>query len=151
MILGIGIDIVDVNRFESWAGFSQEKLSRVFTQEELIACEALPKGHDKVTRYSCPRLASRFAAKEAFYKALSAMLVKLGKTGKTFSFFSCARYIEVSQKEWGVPELVIDWDFFEEKIHGGVQDIRDIQIDLSVSHEKQTAIAFVVISSFGEV
>lgn len=63
MIIGIGIDIVDIKRFkralERWGDSFTERL---FTQDELSYCLAKrrPEMH----------LAARFAAKEAFFKAI---------------------------------------------------------------------------------
>lgn len=63
MIIGIGFDIIEVSRIESalnrW-GCRFEK--RVFTEKEICYCKSKK---DKV-----PRLACRFAAKEALFKAL---------------------------------------------------------------------------------
>ena len=58
MIKGIGVDIVKINRFED---VSEHFINRILTKEEL---EVYHKREDKV-RY----LASRFAAKEAYFKA----------------------------------------------------------------------------------
>jgi holo-[acyl-carrier protein] synthase len=63
MILGIGIDIVDIKRFkgaiERWG---DSLTARLFTKEELSYClsKKRPEEH----------LAARFAAKEAFFKAI---------------------------------------------------------------------------------
>ena len=92
--------------------------------------------------YMC--LASRFAAKEAFFKALSAMLVKLKFTEKEFSFLWACKYIEVERGAWDVPTLKISWNVFEEKIG---KKFPRIAVDFSLSHERSAAIAFVVLSS----
>lgn len=63
MILGIGIDIVDIDRFrkaiERWG---EPFTKRLFTEDELLYCfkKKRPEVH----------LAARFAAKEAFFKAI---------------------------------------------------------------------------------
>lgn len=63
MILGIGIDIVDIGRFkralERWG---DSFTTRLFTEDELSYClkRKRPEFH----------LAARFAAKEAFFKAI---------------------------------------------------------------------------------
>lgn len=64
MILGIGHDLVHVPRFEAvLTKWGQRFLDRLFTSEEQRYCRDMhrPARH----------LAARFAAKEAFYKALS--------------------------------------------------------------------------------
>jgi holo-[acyl-carrier protein] synthase len=63
MVYGIGIDIIKIERFErSLARWGDRLCERVFTSQELTICQkkARPAQH----------LALRFAAKEAFLKAL---------------------------------------------------------------------------------
>ena len=63
MILGIGIDIVKISRMENvLAKWRDQFTNRVFTQQEIDFCfrKRLPGQH----------FATRFAAKEAFLKAL---------------------------------------------------------------------------------
>lgn len=63
MIIGIGIDLVDLRRFAAFRTRWQGRgLDRLFTAGELEDCMARV---DPV-----PSLAARFAAKEAFFKAL---------------------------------------------------------------------------------
>src|SRR5437773_9387623 len=63
MIVGTGIDIVEVPRIaESIARFGERFLRRIFTEEEIRYCESKA---NRIERY-----AARFAAKEASMKAL---------------------------------------------------------------------------------
>ncbi len=62
MIVGIGVDIIEVERIRRLAEKSPRFLTRVFTPEEIQYCEG------KKNKYQ--HLAARFAAKEAFFKAL---------------------------------------------------------------------------------
>jgi len=62
MILGIGVDIVEIDRFSLWHTYSRKKLSRIFSHDEIEYCLA-----DK--KKSAERFAVRFAAREALYKA----------------------------------------------------------------------------------
>lgn len=63
MILGIGIDIVDVRRIESIIFRWQEKfLRRIFTDQEIRYCNN--------KKNPAQRFATRYAAKEAYIKAL---------------------------------------------------------------------------------
>ena len=57
MIVGIGVDLVDVARFETAIANTPKLKDRLFTE-----------GEKSLNSYS---LAARFAAKEALYKALS--------------------------------------------------------------------------------
>lgn len=63
MIIGIGVDIVDVRRFETIIFRWRERfLKRVFTDKEIHYCNT--------KKHPAQRFATRFAAKEAFIKAL---------------------------------------------------------------------------------
>lgn len=136
MITGIGVDIVNVSRFQSLATASQERLLRVFSSEELVDCIKPDKTYDLA------KLAARFAAKEAFYKALSASLVHLCLTQQTASLLTLCRPVQVTTPFWGVPTLMVDWKAIEEIIKNSLPTMR---VNLSLSHEKEQAIAFVVI------
>ena len=63
MIVGLGIDIAEVDRIESAIGrYGQRFLQRVFTAAEIDYCQS------KGNRFE--RFAGRFAAKEAAMKAI---------------------------------------------------------------------------------
>ncbi len=114
--LGIGVDIESISRFR---GLSVEKnkrfLSKIFTDTELDYCFSRAN--------TTQHLAARFAAKEAVIKALST----LGKNKLNY------RGIEITNDEIGIPVVSISKTGFN-----------DIQISLSLSHTKQTAIAFAI-------
>jgi holo-[acyl-carrier protein] synthase len=63
MILGIGIDLVDVRRIEAIIFRWQDRfLRRIFTDREIARCNN--------KKNPAQRFATRFAAKEAVFKAL---------------------------------------------------------------------------------
>ena len=62
MIVGIGVDIIEVERIQKIAEKSPRFLTRVFTNEEIQYCDG------KKNKFQ--HLAARFSAKEAFFKAL---------------------------------------------------------------------------------
>lgn len=64
MIVGIGVDVVDIDRFSALAARQPRFLSRVLVDSELH--------HDDGSRRADASLAARFAAKEAVAKALGA-------------------------------------------------------------------------------
>ena len=134
MILGIGVDIVEVARFAEWQSYSIDKLRNVFSEKEIIAA---PK--QKTGEY----YASRFAAKEAFFKAISNALIFLEKTDQSFSFQFARQHVEVVKVTWKVPQLAVNWQAFEKKIG---QELLPIQTHLSFSHEKFHAIAMVILT-----
>ena len=136
MILGIGIDLVSIERFRRWTTYSPAQLARVFSDTELRDCT------DAAGVLDPAKLATRFAAKEAFFKALSAALVSLNKTDKTFSLLWLCRHVQVTLGTWGVPMLVVDWAAIEQQIGS---PLPKIAVHLSLSHEKEYAQAVVFI------
>ncbi len=147
IILGTGIDIVQNGRLESWVE-SEQHLAKVFTTQELELYHdefsvTQPLDQTLERQKKAAYVAARYAAKEAFYKALSAVLLELRMTRYTFSFLFCCQGIEVIKHEWGVPRMVVDWAFFEAKID---RKLPDLQVHTSLSHERDYAVASVVIS-----
>ena len=78
MIYGIGTDITKVSRFEKWVK-NEEFIKRFFNPQEIMENGSL--------NAKCEHYAARFAAKEAFSKALGT-----GITG--FNLKEYYRYIE---------------------------------------------------------
>ncbi|MFQ6110028.1 MAG: holo-ACP synthase [Candidatus Aminicenantales bacterium] len=62
MIVGIGIDIIEVERIKKLVEKNPRFVQRIFTPQEIRYCQK------KANRYQ--HYAARFAAKEAFFKAL---------------------------------------------------------------------------------
>ncbi len=62
MIYGIGIDLIEVERIRRQLDRSDRFIKRIFTPDEIVYCESKK---NKAQNY-----AARFAAKEAFFKAL---------------------------------------------------------------------------------
>lgn len=64
MVLGLGIDIIEIERIKkSIEKYGERFLNKVFTNEEIKYCNS------KFNKYQ--HYAARFAAKEAVYKALA--------------------------------------------------------------------------------
>jgi holo-[acyl-carrier protein] synthase len=124
MIFGIGTDLIEVERvaekMEKKTGFKE----LVFSPNEIIYCEA---GTFKYEHY-----AARFAAKEAFLKALGSGW----RTGTAFN------EIEIYHNEEGKPEI---------RFHGltakTVAGLELGKIFVSLSHLKTMACAMVIIES----
>lgn len=88
MIYGIGIDMVEISRFEkAWERWGDRFLKRIFTEDEIEYCYH--------TVRAASRFALRFAAKEAFSKAL----------GLGFRNGLALRHIEVVRGHNGRPHL----------------------------------------------
>ena len=136
--LGIGIDLVSVERFQRWTTYSPAQLARVFSVDELR------DSTDAAGVLDPAKLATRFAAKEAFFKALSAALVNLNKANKKFSLLWLCRHAHIALGIWGVPVLVVDWAAIELLIGS---PLPKIAVHLSLSHEKEYAVAIVSLES----
>ncbi|MEA3347784.1 MAG: holo-ACP synthase [Pseudomonadota bacterium] len=122
-IVGIGSDIVKVSRIERLVErYDQRFLQRLFTAAETAYAsnKARPALH----------LAARFAAKEAFVKALGSGL----REGLNW----CD--IEVTNNQLGQPQL---------KLHNYVRQVCHERLNattwLSLAHEQEFALAFVVL------
>ncbi len=121
MIYGTGIDIVKNERIKEVADkWGNKFLERVFTEDEQRYC------YSKAYPYSS--LAARFAAKEAFIKALSST------TGISF------RDIEVVLCKDNKPSLKL-YNLAEKYFAKN----RIINSHLSLSHEREYSIAMVVL------
>lgn len=123
--IAVGIDSVITSRFESWKTLPDKNLSRIFSSEE-IAYARLNK------LFFSQRLAVRFAAKEAFLKALQQMYPK-----KKLHLLTIAKAIEIKKSYQGMPFLKINWEKIIEK--------EAFQTTLSLTHETCHATAVVII------
>ena len=121
MILGVGIDVVHVYRLKRWAEIPG-LFNRFFNPDELKA--ALPRGEAGILS-----LAARFAAKEAFGKA-----VGTGLAGFTL------REISVMNSQNGKPVMHLSG-----KAEQAFKKIGGKRIFVSLSHERDNALAVVVI------
>ena len=123
MILSIGIDICEVYRIRETIARTPRFAERVYTANERVYCES--KGSAAAQSY-----AGRFAAKEAFLKAL-----KTGWRGKI-----TWQDVEVVVDHDGVPTL---------NITGEARTILEergaTRIHLSISHTTDHAVAEVIL------
>lgn len=123
MIVGSGIDIVEIERIHSSVDrFGERFLNRVFTKTEQAYC--LGK------RNSAESFAARFAAKEAGAKAL----------GTGMSQGVSWLEIEVIRQPGGRPTLAFHGRAAERAEHMGVRNTA-----LSLTHSNSTAMASVVL------
>ena len=116
-----GTDIIEIERIkENIEKLEGKFVNRVFTQREIEYCES--KNIQKYQHY-----AARFAAKEAIFKAIS------WKLDDKFSI--SWKDIEVINNNEGKPEVNITG-----------MNLEDIEnIDISISHCKEYAVANVVV------
>ena len=120
-MLGIGCDLADVERIRNAIARNGFK-ERVYTPEEIAYCTGAHG--DKAQSY-----AARFAAKEAFLKAIGTGL----RGGQLTE-------ISVSNDEMGKPELKVSGYFATYIAKMGVK-----QIHFTLSHTNTTAMAVVIL------
>lgn len=125
MIFGIGTDIVDYARIESmWAKYGERLAKRVLSTDEL---PEFAKASD------APRfLAKRFAAKEAFSKAV----------GSGLRYPVTLNNIGVTHDGLGKPVLQ-----FDARLRVYLAQLGICGHHLSVSDERNTVVAFVVLET----
>ncbi len=123
MILNIkcGIDIIEISRIkEAIENIGEKFINKVFTEKEIEYCES--KKNQKFQHY-----AARFAAKEAIFKAISENIGnKYEMNWKDY---------EVLNDENNRPYINIDEKYKK----------NDENMDISISHCKEYAVANVVI------
>ena len=125
MVIGLGIDVVEVARLEAvLARHPQRASDRLFTSEELAECAS--------RRDSTPCLASRFAAKEAFLKALGTGL----RDGIAW------RHMSVRSGPLGQPKLVVT-----ERAAEKLTELGGTAVHVSITHDAGVAAAVVVIEA----
>jgi holo-[acyl-carrier protein] synthase len=113
MIKGIGIDIIELSRIEEIVTRQKKLVDRILTENEKQTFEQLPE------RRKVEFLAGRFAAKEAYSKAVGTGI------GKELSFLD----IEIDTDHLGKPFIA------KPEIIGFI----------SISHSREYAVAQVII------
>ena len=124
-IFGIGTDIVEISRIKKLLNKNKKFINRIFSVNEIKYCESRS---NKIASY-----AKRFAAKEAFSKALGTGI----SNGISFN------EISINNNKNGAPfiELLGKTKIITKKLIK-----KKNKIYLSLSDEKKYAIAMVVIS-----
>jgi holo-[acyl-carrier protein] synthase len=120
MILGIGTDIIEVERVKKAIekpGFK----AKVFTGREIAYCDTSPNAE---------HYAARGAAKEAFFKAL----------GTGWRNEMEITEVEIINNELGKPEIILSG-----KVLAVFNEMGGKKVHVSLSHIKNTAIAYVII------
>jgi len=121
MVFGIGVDIIEVERVKKKMGTPLFK-TRIFSANEIVYCE---KYHNSEEHF-----AGRFAAKEAFLKAI----------GKGWSGEFAFSDIEIINNELGKPEIVLHNEAIK------IVESKNIKkMHVSISHVKEMATATVIL------
>ena len=124
MIIGIGVDVVDLARFERVLDRTPAMRARLFTPSELVR-DGEPR--------PIASLAARFAAKEALIKAFGS------SAGLSW------QDLEVVSDDQRNPSLTLHGDADRVASTRGVRSVH-----LSLSHDGGIATAFVVIEGSGD-
>jgi holo-[acyl-carrier protein] synthase len=124
MIIGTGIDMIEVERIALRVGKDSGFRELVFSTDEMNYCDS------KATRYE--HYAARFAAKEAFLKAI----------GRGWDSGLALHEIEVVNLANGKPELRLSGQTEKKLAPLGIRFIH-----LSLSHLKSMATAIVILES----
>lgn len=125
MIIGIGVDIIEIERVRQAIQNNKNFLSKLFTEREIDYFISRNMNSEVI--------AGNFAAKEAVSKAL-------GTGIRGFSF----KDIEILRNELGKPEVIL---------HNGAKSIgnklvgnnNSLRVHLSISHNNSNAIAYSVL------
>ncbi len=119
MIIGVGVDIVQVNRIAKNIE-NQKFIDKIYTSNE--------KAYLKKKNYSHQTAAGLFVAKEAVSKSLGTGILGFNITD-----------IEITKDEHDKPEILLHNNAQKIAIDKGID-----KINISISHEKDYAIAFAV-------
>ena len=123
MIIGVGTDLLEVSRVKKTLKKQATFRESVFTSQEINYCEG--------KKYKDRHYAARFAAKEAFMKALG-----IGwRYGIRFT------EIEIENNDLGKPKLLLKGKAKQMADELGVKEIH-----VSLSHLKDIACAYVIIT-----
>lgn len=119
---GLGIDIIEIERFQKTLKRSPQIIKKLFTAQEIRYCSS--QGKNKILHF-----AGRFAAKEALAKALGTGF------GKRLGFLD----IEILNSKSGRPEASLS-----KKLK---QQFPKAKILISISHSKTAAAACALLYS----
>jgi holo-[acyl-carrier protein] synthase len=122
MIAGLGIDIIEVERIAEKIMKANGFREMVFSENEIDYCES--------KTYKYEHYAARFAAKEAFFKAL----------GTGWLDDTAFNEVEIVNDAAGKPGIV-----FRGRTKDTLDSMGIINIQVSLTHIKATAAAVVII------
>ncbi|MBI2877741.1 MAG: holo-ACP synthase [Candidatus Tectomicrobia bacterium] len=124
-IVGMGTDLIEIDRMRQALARRGERLrQRLFTDREIAYCQA--------KRDPYPHYAARFAAKEAFFKAL----------GSGWRGGLRWNEVEVVRTEMGKPTLALAG-----RVHqwAEARGIQEGNVQLSLTHSRDYALSTVII------
>ncbi len=130
MIIGIGIDSIEIARFADWHTRPHNELRKLFSDAEIAYCLSSPTT-------AAERFAVRFAAKEALFKALSNI------EGFKIPFLSLCKVTSIEHSCKGIPTIKTPWDSIIPESSALL--VYSIKAHVSLSHSDTMATAMVVL------
>ena len=127
---GLGTDLVEIARFARWEHKPHAQLARIFSPQEIAYALAHPTK-------TAERFAVRFAAREAFFKALHDLLPEV-----QIPLLTVLRNVHVTHAANGAPQLVINWPAFKLI----AIDYTQMNVKLSLTHTRTLASATVLLN-----
>lgn len=124
--MGLGLDAVEIARFNEWPAYSVERLGQIFSPHEITYALSVPLKAPE-------RLAARFAAKEAAYKALAHLMPN------QIPLMSFCKLAQVINDQNGAPRLAVDL------IALGLP--ANLRLSISITHSQTLAMAIVIAES----
>lgn len=131
MAYWIGIDTVEIKRLAHWHTYSHAQLARIFSPQEIAYCLS----HKA---QSAPRFAVRFAAREAFLKAVSTAF------NISYPLLTISKQVQVTKRENGAVDLLVNWSAL-------ITTAVTPAVSLSLTHTNEIATAIVLLSNFTHV
>lgn len=133
MIIGLGIDSIEIERFAHWHQLSPISLRRLFTQQEISYC--LQNGSR-----SAQRFAVRFATRESFFKAIQSAYPTIH-----IPFLSICTAIELSYAENNSPHLLMNKEMLHQLTNHKISP--SLSALISVTHTKTTATVCILLQA----
>lgn len=122
MIKGVGIDIIEIDRVkDAVEKYGEKFLEKIYTPFEISYCR-------KRKEYKIPELAVRFAAKEAYSKAIGTGISGFGRNNQGIKWTD----VEVRNNELGKPHIAMNGKIFK-------------NVHISLSHSRDYAVASVYV------
>lgn len=128
MIVGLGIDSVEIERFADWHTYPEQQLRKILSASEIEYCKDNPL-------LSAQRFAVRFAVREAFFKVFNSSAPQ-----NYVPFLTCCKSLTLTHTPQGAPLLHIDWKLL------GVSTPSCSPL-VSLTHTRTTATACVLLQS----
>ena len=122
MIYGVGVDLIEVARVAKQIETDNRFKERIFTKKEITYCES--------KKYKAENYAARFAAKEAFFKALGTGW----RDGMVFI------EVEIINDELGKPKIFLSGKTKQIAENKGINNIH-----VSLSHIRDFASSIVTL------